>query len=244
MAGITLDQEILDKLVKKTGRPKDSLRQSISHRAAKENVSSQTSEIRLAREHGIATGRFFRSLPPHIQQEVREATSTSGDGRRPRTGRTPTSTNGSRPRRSDAVKGAVDQLLCDAQLRRRCGDLLKGRGPYDRVIREATTILDHRLQKLGGITGYMKPVDVVGKVVNSDPDKAIVKLSDERAEQEGFHNICKGLTLAFRGPRHHALSDDLTRADALKFCGFVDILLGAIGKAKIKIPDTGEPRPS
>ena len=32
----------------------------------------------------------------------------------------------------------------------------------------------------------MKPVDVVGKVVNSDPDKAIVKLSDERAEQEGI----------------------------------------------------------
>jgi hypothetical protein len=109
---------------------------------------------------------------------------------------------------------------------------LKGRGPYDRVVREATTILDARLKKLGGIKGYMKPVDVIGKVINPDPDKTILKLSEERAEQEGFHGICKGLTLAFRGPMHHEVSDDLTREAAIKICGFVDVLLGAIEKAK------------
>lgn len=56
-------------------------------------------------------------------------------------------------------------MLEDSDLEKRCGDLLKGRGPYDRVVREATTVLDDRLKELGGIKGYMKPVDVVEKVL-------------------------------------------------------------------------------
>jgi hypothetical protein len=44
-------------------------------------------------------------------------------------------------------------------------------------------------------------------------------------------SICKGLTLALRGPLHHALRDDLTRAAALKFCGFIDHLLAILDKA-------------
>lgn len=143
---------------------------------------------------------------------------------------------GARPRArgraaSDPVRAAIDTLLSDTELRKRCSDLLKGRGPYDRAIREATTILDARLKKLGGITTYMNPADVVGKVLSPDPNKAIIKVSTEAAEQEGMFNICKGLTLAFRGPLHHALKDHMTRPEALKFCGFVDILLGVFTEA-------------
>ena len=39
------------------------------------------------------------------------------------------------------------------------------------------------------------------------------------------------LPLAFRGPLHHALRDDLTRAEALKFCGFIDHFLAILDKA-------------
>jgi Protein of unknown function (Hypoth_ymh) len=70
---------------------------------------------------------------------------------------------------------------------------------------------------------------VVGKVLN--PQRAIIRVSTETAEQDGMFSICKGLTLAFRGPLHHALRDDLTRADALKFCGFIDHLLAILDKA-------------
>jgi hypothetical protein len=232
---VRLDQDLLHKLEKKTGRTKQSLRESISHRAARDNISPQTSLLLLAQKHRIATGRVYRSLQPHIQQEVREA-AANGRGAAISSARgVPKGTTGpARARKVDPVRDAVDYFLTDAQIRTRCADLLKGRGPYDRVVREATTILDARLKKLGSIAGYMKPVDVIGKVINPDPDKTILKLSDERAEQEGFHNICKGLTLAFRGPMHHELSDDLTREAAMKVCGFVDVLLGAIGKAKAK----------
>ena len=57
------------------------------------------------------------------------------------------------------------------------------------------------------------------------------KLSTAAAEQEGMFNICRGLTLAFRGPLHHTLKDHMTRPEALKFCGFVDTLLGVFTEA-------------
>ncbi len=77
----------------------------------------------------------------------------------------------------------------------------------------------------------MNPAGVVGKVLSPDPNKATIKVSTQAPEQEGMFNICKGLTLAFRGPLHHALRDDLTRAEALKFCGFIDHLLAILDKA-------------
>jgi uncharacterized protein Ymh len=235
-----LDQNLLKKLEKKTGLSKKSLRETISHRASKQSISPQTSQILLAKQHGIATGRVYSELPPHLQQEVREATSNGGNAASRPTARG--KSNGkpapARGRKADPVRDAVDHLLSDTQIRKRCGDILKGRGPYDRVVREATTILDARLKKVGGLTGYWKPVDVIGKVVNPDPDKTILRLSGEKAEQEGFHSIFKGLTLAFRGPIHHEVSDELSREGALKVCGFVDVLLGIIAKGKTRTETT------
>ena len=196
------------------------MREQISKRAGRHGIDSQAAQILLARDHGIGAGRFLQSLPPHIQQQVHEGVSTRG---RPVAPRTISEMKAAKGRAIDPVRDAVYQLLSDTELKRRCGDLLKGRGPYDRVVREATTVLDHRLKKLGGITGHMNPGDVVGKVLNPDPQKAVLKVSPERSEQEGMFNICKGLTLAFRGPAHHMLRDDFTRPEALKFCGFVAV---------------------
>src|SRR5262245_34928960 len=178
------------------------------------------------------TGRYLATLPAHVQEQVRD---TVSNGDRPtRVSRVAAKTSPRIRAVADPVRAAVDTLLSDTELRKRCSDLLKGRGPYDRAVREATTILDHRLKKLGGITAYMNPADVVGKVLSPDPNKAIIKLSTEAAEQEGMFNICKGLTLAFRGPLHHTLKDHMTRTEALKFCGFVDTLLGIITEAAKK----------
>jgi Protein of unknown function (Hypoth_ymh) len=225
MAGTRLDQGILKKLAKKTRKDEQYLREQISKRAARKGIASQAAQILWARDLGIGAGRFLATLPAHIQDQVRDGVPTARSARASRT-ETKAPARGSA---SDPVRAAIDTLLSDAELKRRCSDLLKGRGPYDRVVRESTTILDHRLKKLGGITGYMNPADVVGKVLN--PQKAIVKVSTEAAEQEGMFNICKGLVLAFRGPTHHTLSDALTRPEALKFCGFIDHLLTILDKA-------------
>ncbi len=227
MARTQLDQGILKKLAKKTGKGEKYLREQISKRGTRLGIASQAAQILWARDLGIGAGRFLGTLPAHVQEQVRDGVSSAG--RPTRAGRTDSEPRTVKGRPLDTVRAAIDALLSDAELKRRCSDLLKGRGPYDRVVRESTTILAHRLKKLGGITGYMNPADVVGKVLN--PQKAIVKVGTEAAEQEGMFNICKGLVLAFRGPTHHTLSDALTRPEALKFCGFIDHLLAILDKA-------------
>lgn len=227
MAGTRLDQGILKKLAKKTRKDEQYLREQISKRAARKGIASQAAQILWARDLGIGAGRFLATLPAHIQDQVRDGVPTARPARGSRTEiKAP-----ARGSASDPVRAAIDTLLSDAELKKRCSDLLKGRGPYDRVVREATTILDHRLKNLGRITGYLNPVAVVAKVLNPDPKQAIIKVSAEPAEQDGMFSICKGLTLAFRGPLHHALRDDLTRAEAFKFCGFIDHVLAILDKA-------------
>lgn len=138
------------------------------------------------------------------------------------------------PRRSEPITAAtINALLQDEQLRGRCKDLLRATKHFDRVFREATTVLDDRLKAKSAIKN-INPVNLVGKALNPDPDRAIVVVSNNKDEQEGFHAMCKGVMLAFRNKTHHELSDKFTGEDALKFCGFIDLLLAVIEQARVK----------
>ena len=127
---------------------------------------------------------------------------------------------------------AIDFLLRDEELRSRTRDLLLASRHYDRALREASTVLDDRLKKLSGIA-HMNPGDLVGKVLNSDLTRAVIVVSSDKQEQEGFFLICKGLMQTFRNAAHHKLSSAFSQADALNFCGFVDTMLAVIGKGEV-----------
>lgn len=234
---LRLDQQLLKKLVKKTAKSEQYIREQISKRASRRGVSSEAAQILWAKEFGLGTARFQRSLLPHLQEQVRDALPSvfarqAAGSVSPRLART-----ASRPKGKDTLRLAIEYLLADDELRRRCGDLLRARGSFDRVFREATTVLDDRIKRLGGIKGKINPATLAAKVLNPDPRKAILKVSDDADEQDGFFSICKGLFLAFRNPTHHELSDKFTREDALRFCGFVDAMLAILNKAE-KSPAT------
>ena len=226
-----LDQPLLEKIANKWGKTKPYIRVKISQRAAKLSISSEAAQILLAREHGIGTAYAFRKLDPHMQDQVREILllqvaepSQSTDRKDVKARRT-----------IDPFGAAIDFLIRDDELKSRCKDLLRSKKHLDRVFREATTVLENRIKTKGNITKTMKPEDLVNLVLNPDLSKAIVIISDEGSEQTGFHQLCKGITLTFRNKVHHNLDDEVTREDALRFCGFIDVLLGILERAKLRV---------
>lgn len=227
-----LNQKLFRKLAKKTRKPEKYIREQISKRASRQGISPEAVQILWAKEFGIGTTTFQRSLPPHVQEQVRETLPSVFATAAPATRVRGRGKAVARRKGSDPIRLAIEYLLADDELKNRCADLLKAKGRFDRVVREATTVLDDRLKRQGGIVRKMNPLDLVGKVLNPNPSKAILKLSDDPDIQEGFYSICKGLFLAFRNPAHHRLSDRFTRQDALRVCAFVDTLLAVLKQAQ------------
>ena len=233
MAEHRLDEQLLNKIAAKKAKTAKYVREQISKRAGKSGVSSSAIQIVMAKELGIGVAHRLRKVSPEVRQEV-QFLSMNGTGS---SAAAPAKAKG-RVASSNKKKGepitaaAIRKLLRDDQLYGRCRDLLMAARHYDRVIREATTVLDDRLKKITGIKN-LNPEALIGKVLNPNPDKAVIEISTERSEQEGVHSICRGIMLAFRNPAHHAVSDRFTREDALKFCGFIDTVLGLIGEGTV-----------
>jgi hypothetical protein len=107
MAGTRLDQGILKKLAKKTGKDEQYLREQISKRATRKGIASPAAQILWVRALGIGAGRFLGTLPAHIQDQVRDGVTTGRPARASRPG-TKAPARGSAP---DPVRAAVDTLL-------------------------------------------------------------------------------------------------------------------------------------
>jgi hypothetical protein len=231
MAKKRLDPKLLEKLATRTGKKEKYLREQISKRANRLGISAEAALIVWARQLNIGTASYLRKLSPNIQEEVRSAIPSvfAVERRRPKKGPSYKTRPGSS---KTNIRLAIDYLVKDEELRGRCKDLLMASRHFDRVFREATTVLDDRLKRISGIA-KMKPADLVGKALNPDPQKAVIHISSDKAEQEGFFNICKGMMLSFRDSTHHVLSENFTREDALKFCGFVDSILAVLSNAKV-----------
>lgn len=220
-----LDPKLLAKLARRLRKKPQYVREQISRRASRDGISSEAALVARCNEHGIGTAAYLNRLPVNVRDQVRDLLSRSRA--------TPADTARlSRPRaerkdREIDIRRVVDMMVKDGELRERCRDLLAAKKHYDRVLREATTVLDDRLKRLSGIW-KMNPADLVGKSLNPDPSKAVIEVSSDPNEQRGIHAICSGIMLAFRNKAHHTLSNSFSQEDALKFCGFVDTLLAIL----------------
>ena len=214
------------------GRNLASLRVRISKTAGKLAISATAAQLLVAKELGVGIANALAKVPAEVRAELRSIGTVS-------------SALAAANRKKAAVAGAtrkppaitattIKMLLNDPQLYARCKGQLLARKHFDSAFREATTVLDDRLKRTTSIAN-MNPESLVGKVINPDPAKAVIEVSAIRAEQEGFHSLCKGIILFFRNKAHHSLSNQFTREDALKFCGFVDIILGVIEHATLHL---------
>jgi|SRR5579859_1611130 len=226
-----LEQSLLKKMSTKLKKPEKYVREQISRKASKDGYSSEAVQIIWATQLGIGAGRFLSKRESHVQEQVRKGLERGGDSAPARSAAKPTGKRAAK-RGKLSISQVVTFLIKDQQLRDRCRAGLTASRFHDSVFREATTILDNRLKKLTAIT-RMLPSALVSKVLHGDPSKAIIQVSNEGYEQQGIHDMCKGVMLAFRDTTHHEIKDNFSQVDALKFCGVVDILLSVIEKGTV-----------
>jgi hypothetical protein len=130
--------------------------------------------------------------------------------------------------------GSIYNSIKDEELKSRCSDILSSSGNFDRVINQATLVIEDRIRtksKLNNLVG----ANLVNKAINSDIKKSVLQIGNDPEEHEGIAHICRGIVLSFRNPTHHKIIENYTREDALKFCAFVDLLLMIIEKSKFNI---------
>ena len=130
--------------------------------------------------------------------------------------------------------GSIYNSIKDEELKSRCADILTASSNFDRVINQASQVLEDRIRTKSGLDRSFVGIKLVNNALNADRSKSVLIISENNEEHEGFCHICRGIMLAFRNPTHHYLSDSFEREDALKFTAFVDNLLKILNKCKVK----------
>lgn len=233
MSKARLDQTILGKLARKRKKPEKAIREQVSKFASRHGISSEAALAVLAARYGLGYQRLLRRLPAVVQSTVSELIR----GARAQRLRREVEAVKEEPKRSaDPLPAAISLLLTDRDLRRRCGDLLRRRGPLDRAVREAMTVLEDRLRKESGLGKQAEKSrsNLVGRAINPDPRRAIIVMSEDPGEQGGMFYFCKGLLEGFGNRVHHTLNEETQLSEALALCGAVNIVLELIRRqAKI-----------
>ncbi len=128
----------------------------------------------------------------------------------------------------------------DDKLKERCSDLLQAPGYFDRVIREATTVLEDRIRNKvpRGMLAGLIPIanDQTGdSLVNTlfSPNNPVLIISDNRKEQIAFYRVLLGIVSYLRNPHHHKLDDRTEWTWAWSIVGFIDKLLAEIETCEI-----------
>lgn len=230
MARAQLDKEVLEKIAAKTGATVKSVRERVSRLASKLGIRSEAALLVEARRHGIGIARALRRLDSVAQAQVRDAVQAGkATDRKGRSEPAQQARRGANP-----VASAVDVLLTDEELRSRCRDLLLRGKHLDRAVREAATVLEDRLRELSGIGKDKERTrrGLIGCVLNPDPNKAIIKVSDDPDEQKGVFELCSGLVAAFANRAHHTLSE-LDLGEALALCGLANVLLRRVEQGRV-----------
>jgi len=129
--------------------------------------------------------------------------------------------------------GSVYNLIKDEELKSRCADLLSARDHFDRVINQATQVLEERIRAKVPRFASEVGTSLINKAIKSDLQSTPLKFSENPSEQEGYAAILRGLVGAFRNPSHHRFLTEVSREQALQICAFIDNMLSALEKAEV-----------
>ena len=235
-----LDQRIMSKIAKKLGKEDiTAVNRIVSKKADKLGISSEAALIILAKEHGIGTSTYQRSLDATKQAEVREALpsifaparTASHVGKIKRGG-------GAKPivSKRESLKLAIEYLIEDQELLSRCQDILMASANFDRPINQATLVLEDRIRNKAKPTTKLVGENLVNFAFNEELSKTVLRVaSNDPEDQRGFTRILRGLVPAFRNKTHHHIINTFSREEAMRVCGFIDVLLRVVDNSvKVK----------
>lgn len=227
-----LDEKIMSKLAKKLGKHDiTDVNRLVSRRAAKLGISAEAALVILAKENGIGTSNYQRTLDATKQAEVRDSIpviispntrrqSNSGKGDEKAT----SSTN-----KRAVLKSMIEFLIQDVELRDRCQDMLLASSKFDRPINQATLVLENRIRSMARPTARLVGENLLNYAFNEDLARTVLRVaSNEPEDQRGFTQIMRGIVPSFRNKTHHHIINNFSREEALQVCGFIDVLLRVV----------------
>jgi len=134
------------------------------------------------------------------------------------------------------LKAAIEYLIQDPELHDRWQDILRASKNFDRPINQATLILEDRIRKKAQLPKKLTGENLVSQAFNEQLAKTVLHVaSNDPDDQRGFTEILRGIVPAFRNLTHHHVTDIFSRQDALRVCGFIDVLLRVVdGSTKVK----------
>jgi len=233
-----LDTKIKSKIAKKIGtRDITAVNRMVSRKARNLGISAESALIVLAREYDIGTSTYLRSLDASKQAEVRDAllTTFGADIQRVNKGNRSVKKQAFLPSKP-ALKSMIEYLIQDNELRDRCVDILLARSKFDRPIREATLVLENRIRNKANPTVNLVGENLVTFAFNEEISKTLLRVAGgDPNDQRGFTQILRGIVPTFRNKTHHHIIDSFSRNEAMRVCGFVDVLLRVVDNSeKIK----------
>jgi hypothetical protein len=230
-----LNEPLMEKLRKKLGkRDLVVVNKLISAEARRRGISSEAALVVLATKNSIGASIYQRSLDATKQAEIHRVLAAPAASAT----RTPArsaghATGSSRAATSDRVRlrAAVDYLIADTELHSRCADILMGPRNFDRAINQATLVLEDRLRTKAEPLSRMVGENLVGYAFNEDLARTVLRVdSNNPDDQRGLTQMLRGIVPAFRNSTHHHIIN-FSREEAMRICGFVDVLLRVVDNA-------------
>ena len=123
-------------------------------------------------------------------------------------------------------------VMRDEVLMQRCSDLLQSPGKFDRVVREATIILEDRLrnkiphERLSALipdSGKQTGDNLVNTLLSAS--SPILSISTDQRERLAFQKIMLGVFAYLRNPFHHQIDETTEWSWSWSVVGFIDHLL-------------------
>lgn len=232
-----LDQKIMSKIAQKLNKDDiTAVNKIVSRKASALGISAEAALILLAKERGIGTSTYQKSLDATKQAEVRDALPiVFAPTQNVKKGKSNTKTTPVVNKRA-SLKLTIEYLIEDQELRSRCQDILMASANFDRPINQATLVLEDRIRKKAQPTQKLVGENLVGYAFNEDIAKTVLRVaSNDADDQRGFTQVLRGIVAAFRNKTHHHIINSFSREEAMRVCGFIDVLLRVVDNSvKVK----------